>query len=117
MRTFALSMLALLTTAEGVAGQVAPVADYHQHLFSPDIAALIAPDSSTPQTLTARDLIPLLDSAGIRRALLLSVAYMYGSQKRHIEDEYAKVRAENDWTAAQAAQYPGRLRAFCGFNP
>jgi predicted TIM-barrel fold metal-dependent hydrolase len=28
-----------------------------------------------------------------------------------------KVRAENDWTAAQAALYPGRLVAFCGFNP
>ncbi len=27
------------------------------------------------------------------------------------------MRAENDWTAGQVAQYPERLRAFCGFNP
>jgi predicted TIM-barrel fold metal-dependent hydrolase len=27
------------------------------------------------------------------------------------------VKAENDWTAAQVAKYPDRLRAFCGFNP
>jgi uncharacterized protein len=42
---------------------------------------------------------------------------MYGSPSRKVEDEYAKVRAENDWTAAQAAEYPGRLIAFCSFNP
>jgi len=42
---------------------------------------------------------------------------MYGSPARTVDDEYAKVRAENDWTGAQAAQYPKRLRAFCGFNP
>lgn len=49
--------------------------------------------------------------------MLLSVAYMYGSPTRTVEDEYAKVRAENDWTGAQAARYPSRLIAFCGVNP
>jgi predicted TIM-barrel fold metal-dependent hydrolase len=34
-----------------------------------------------------------------------------------VENEHAKVRAENDWTAAQAALYPDRLLAFCSFNP
>jgi len=47
--------------------------------------------------LAARDLVALLDSAGIRRAVILSVAYMYGSPSRTVEDEYVKVRAENDW--------------------
>jgi predicted TIM-barrel fold metal-dependent hydrolase len=61
--------------------------------------------------------VALLDAAGIRRALLLSVAYLYGSPSRTVEDEYARVRAENDWTGAQAAQYPDRLRAFGSFNP
>jgi predicted TIM-barrel fold metal-dependent hydrolase len=42
---------------------------------------------------------------------------MYGSPRRTVVDEYVKVRAENDWTAAQAAEYPDRLRAFCSFNP
>src|SRR5829696_4951787 len=53
----------------------------------------------------------------IRRAVFLSVAYMSGSPRRAITDEYGKVRAENDWTTAQAAEYPDRLIAFCGFNP
>ncbi len=73
--------------------------------------------TKTLQSITARDVIAHLDSASIRRALLLSVAYIWGSPVRTIDDEYSKVRAENDWTAAQAAEYPERLRAFCGFNP
>ena len=48
---------------------------------------------------------------------VLSGAYLYGSPRRSVEDEYARVRAENDWTGAQAAQYPDRLRAFCSVNP
>jgi predicted TIM-barrel fold metal-dependent hydrolase len=96
---------------------VAPVADHHQHLFSPAMVALLARSSNAPPPVTARDVVALLDSAGIRRALVLSVAYIYGSPAGSIADEYAKVRAENDWTAAQAAQYPERLRAFCSFNP
>ncbi|HVJ99830.1 MAG TPA: amidohydrolase family protein [Gemmatimonadales bacterium] len=99
----------------GPSGRFTPVADHHQHLFSPDIAALLGDSSGA--SLDADDLIPLLDSAGIRRAVVLSVAYMYGSPQRVVEDEYAKVRAENDWTAVQAARYPDRLIAFCGFNP
>lgn len=93
----------------------APAADHHQHLFSKPIVDLLA--SSAVTELPASSLVALLDSAGIRRAVVFSVAYMYGSPKRKIDDEYAKVRAENDWTAAQAALYPGRLRAFCSFNP
>jgi uncharacterized protein len=90
----------------------APVADHHQHLFSPEMADMLG-----IRPLTADELVALLDSASIRRALVLSVAYIYGSDRRMIDDEYARVRAENDWTSAQAAQYPERLRAFCGFNP
>jgi predicted TIM-barrel fold metal-dependent hydrolase len=36
---------------------------------------------------------------------------------RDLPDEYERVRAENDWTAAQAAAFPDRLVAFCGVNP
>ena len=100
-----------------VAAASAPVADHHQHLFSPAIAALLSTDQKKVDPISAKDLVPLLDEAGIKKALVLSVAYMFGSPARTVEDEYAKVRAENDWTAAQAALYPGRLRAFCSFNP
>ncbi len=68
---------------------------------------------------TADDLIAVLDEAGIRRAAVLSVAYWFGSplSPRAAGDEYANVRAENDWTAQQVARYPDRLVAFCSFNP
>jgi uncharacterized protein len=106
-----------MQSAAIVSDQVAPFADHHQHLFSPALTTMLAPGSGELPTITARDVIALLDAAGIHSALLLSVAYMYGSPARAIEDEYTKVQAENDWTGAQAAQYPQRLRAFGSVNP
>jgi predicted TIM-barrel fold metal-dependent hydrolase len=106
----------MLLGAGSASAQVAPVADHHQHLFSPTMVALLD-TTHAMQPITARDVVALLDSAGIRKAVLLSVAYIYGSPSRSVPDEYAKVRAENDWNAAQAAKYPGRLIALCSFNP
>lgn len=94
-----------------------PEIDYHQHLFSSAAAAVVTGDSRSPG-ISARDVVALLDQAGIRRALILSVAYTWGKASRTpVEDEYEHVKAENDWTAQQAAQYPDRLRAFCSVNP
>ena len=91
-----------------------PVADLHQHLFGPGTLEL---SPSLPRVI-ARDLIRHLDSAGIRRALVLSVAYQFSNPNRApFADEYARVKAENDWTAEQAAEFPDRLLAFCGVNP
>jgi predicted TIM-barrel fold metal-dependent hydrolase len=67
--------------------------------------------------VTAQDVVGLMDAAGIRHAVLLSTAYSYGRPGREPQDEYAKVKAENDWVGAQAALFPKRFRAFCGFNP
>ena len=95
----------------------APVADHHQHLFSPDAASLVTGNPDSPG-ISARDLIALLDKAGIRHALVLSVAYTWSKASRSaVDDEYRHVKAENDWTALQVSQYPDRLRAFCSFNP
>lgn len=96
------------------AAPAAPAADHHQHLFSPAIIALIDPKPGPDalREIPVTELIALLDSAGIRKAAVMSTAYMFGRPSRVVEDEYAKVRAENDWTGAQAARYPGRLRAF-----
>jgi uncharacterized protein len=110
------AVLGTLGVVGSAAAQHAPIADHHQHLFSPAIAEMAGPSSGI-HVVTARDLILLLDSAGIRKAVLLSFAYSYGKPGRNVPDEYAKVRAENDWVAAQAAEYPDRLIAFCGFNP
>ena len=95
-----------------VMAQQAPVADHHQHIFSPKMAAL----AGVP-VVTARDVIGHLDAAGIRRGVLLSFAYSYARPGRGLPDEYERLREENDWNAEQAAQYPTRLVAFCGFNP
>lgn len=113
------SLSALFVTALVPAALSAqtPLIDYHQHLFSPAAAALVTGQPNSPG-ITAHDVVSLLDSAGIRRALVLSVAYTWGKASRApVENEYEHVRAENDWTAQQVAQYPDRLRAFCSFNP
>ena len=94
--------------------QVAPAADHHQHPFS---QARVDFQPSGLRTITAADIVGLLDKAGIRRAVLLSTAYAYGRPGSEPPDEYARVRAENDWNGAQAALFPKRLIAFCSFNP
>ena len=94
--------------------QIAPSADHHQHVFSPDYAKLQSPGF---KTVTAQNVIELLDKAGIRRAVLLSTGFRYGRPGSEQPNEYEAVKAENDWTAAQTALFPKRLIAFCGFNP
>jgi predicted TIM-barrel fold metal-dependent hydrolase len=94
----------------------APLVDHHQHLFSPAAAALVSGGSDV-KGISARDVIALLDEAGIQKALVLSVAYTWASANRTVENEYEKLKAENDWTSQQVAQYPDRLRAFCSLNP
>jgi predicted TIM-barrel fold metal-dependent hydrolase len=108
----------LLATAaialSALPAQSQPSIDYHQHLLSPWVAAL----GSLPSSFTASDLIPLLDAAGVQRALILSQAYQYGSPNRPpLPNEYSQVQRENDWTAQQVAEFPNRLRAFCGVDP
>jgi predicted TIM-barrel fold metal-dependent hydrolase len=66
---------------------------------------------------TADQLIAQLDEAGIKRAVVLSVAYQWGSSSNLRPDEYTKVKAENDYIAQQVARYPNRLVGFCAFNP
>jgi len=118
LRSLAVAIMAYSTTAS--AGQTpavpkTPVADHHQHLMSPALATAW----KIPAPVTADDVVAQLDSAGIRSAAILSMAYAWGSESLQSGDaeEHARVRAENDWTAAQAGHYPGRLVAFCSVNP
>jgi predicted TIM-barrel fold metal-dependent hydrolase len=112
MRGAILTSTIAVLSASSLQTRSAPLADHHQHLFSPGIAALIS-----VKPISADDLIPLLDAAGIARAAVLSTAYMYGSPSRTVEEEYDRVKAENDWTGDQVARFPKRLLGFCGFNP
>lgn len=76
------------------------------------------PGPRSYKPMVAADLIKLMDDADIRRAVVLSVAYFFGTPFALTEPgELARVQAENDWTAAQAAQFPQRLIAFCSVNP
>ena len=104
---------------ESVTTGTAPFADYHQHLFSPALAALMSspPPAAPFQPITANDLIPLLDAAGIKRALVLSTAYIFSQPRRKVENDYEKVKVDNDWTAEQVALFPKRLVGFCSINP
>jgi predicted TIM-barrel fold metal-dependent hydrolase len=76
------------------------------------------PGPSHIPPLDAAALVKSLDAAGIERAVVLSNAFFFDSAGNGgTPDAVAKVRAENDWTAAQAARFPDRLIAFCSFNP
>lgn len=78
----------------------------------------IIPPPEFTKPVTADQLVEELDDAGIQKGVVLSIAYWYGSPlSKRVDDEYAKVRAENDWTAEQVARYPKRLVSFCGVNP
>ena len=67
---------------------------------------------------TVEQLIAEMDAAGVKRAAVLSVAYWFGNPRRKVEgDEYAQVRAENDWVAERVTRFPTRLVGFCSFNP
>lgn len=83
--------------------------------------AVINPSFPGPHVrdpITADQIVSSLDDAGIKRAVVLSVAYWFGSAfEPPPENEYEKVRAENDWVAAEAARFPDRLIPFCSFSP
>lgn len=98
------------------AAPTAPVADHHQYLYSPAAAAFLS-RSAPLRPVSAQDLIAQLDAAGIERAAVLSVAWVYGRPAAVADDEYERVRAENDWAARQAGEYPGRLVALCSVDP
>jgi predicted TIM-barrel fold metal-dependent hydrolase len=109
--------LPFVTNSQSAISPVVPAADHHQHIFSPALVEMLAAGQGGLKPILASDLIAHLDSAGIRSAVLLSVAYIYGRPATNVPDEYTKVKAENDWTGAQASQYPDRLRAFFSLNP
>jgi predicted TIM-barrel fold metal-dependent hydrolase len=80
--------------------------------------------SGVAAPFTAEQLVTQLDSAGIQRALVLSVAYWFGSSLMPgadstvtLAEEHARVRTENDWVASQVARHQDRLVAYCSVNP
>ena len=70
---------------------ITPKADNHQHVFSPAMA-----EFQKIKPVTVQDVIRLLDTAGIKRAVLLSTTFAYGQTGDKPPNEYAKVKEEND---------------------
>jgi len=100
-----------------VQSSLAPLVDHHQHLFSPIAVALPPARARGVKSSTAADLVAELYRAGIKRGVVLSLGYQYGNPSFTVDSEYAKVKAENDWTSQQVSKYPERLVAFCAVNP
>lgn len=112
MKRLALCTVFAAVSVSSAYGQSAPLADHHQHLFSPAVAS-----AESVKPINVDDLLSLLDAAGIRRAAVLSVAYLLGDPSGTAADEYEKVKAENDWTSRQVARFPERFVGFCSVNP
>jgi len=79
-----------------------PLVDHHQHIASPTNAQVLGAPGAPRLPNSAQALIAYLDSAGIQRALVLSVAYQYGNPSRNVENEYRYVKAENNGRASRS---------------
>ncbi len=106
-----LPLVAACATMPSIASY-APVVDYHQHLVSPAFAPIV----KLPER-DGRALLADLDAAGIRKAVVLSVAYSFADERKKLDDPDRLSRVENDWTSAQVAAAGGRLIGFCSANP
>jgi predicted TIM-barrel fold metal-dependent hydrolase len=85
-------------------------------LIAAETPTFPGPFSSEPST--ADQLVDKLDDAGIKRAVVLSAAYQWGSPfNAGRPNEYEKVKAENDYIAREVNRFPKRLVGFCSFNP
>jgi uncharacterized protein len=118
MRRIVMAVAAILC-ASVTQAQDAPLADHHQHLFSPALAALISPTPPAPPItpIGGAEMMAMLDAAGIKRAVVLSTAYIWEQGTRKVDNAAERLRADNDWTSQQVAKYPDRLIGFCGINP
>ncbi len=76
------------------------------------------PGPATPDIVSVEDLIRNLNDGGIRKAVVTSLAFWWGSALLdRVPNERERVRQENEWLVSQVARYPDRLVAFCSFNP
>ena len=123
----------LLSTASfSAADRRAPVvaADHHVHVHSPAILAILpgycaSPGRTSPcdpafsNPLSVTDLLRAMDAAGIRRARVMSTAYLAESPMMMppAPDHAEIVRKANEFTVGLARDHPDRLEAYIGVNP
>lgn len=123
----------MLAAADPVAGAL-PAAgvtvDHHVHVHSPAILAFLPAYCASPtrtskcdpdfaRPLTAEDLLRAMDAAGIKRAWIMSTAYLAESPPMGalVPNHAEIVRAANDFTVDLARRYPDRFDAYIGVNP
>ena len=105
-------LLASCVTAVRPSDARGPRVAHHQHLISPAFAPIVKFDP-----IDAGALLRMLDETGTERAVVLSMGYSFSDERKKLENPELLTRQENDWTAAQVATAPSRLRGFCGVNP
>lgn len=123
----------LLAVAPSSAAERKPPAvalDHHVHVHSTAILAFLPgycaspgrtgkcdPEFTSPLTVT--DLLQAMDAAGIRRARVMSTAYLAESPMMAppAPDHAEIVRQANEFTVGLARAHPDRLEAYIGVNP
>lgn len=107
----------------------APMVDHHQHLLSePERRATVeyvrqrgstdyARQVEVEPLVDADQLVQMLDSAGIGKAVVLSSAYYLTRTATERPGELEALRADEAWTLAQVQRHPTRLVATCSVNP
>ncbi|MCW6533994.1 amidohydrolase family protein [Sphingomonas lycopersici] len=132
-RLVAIVAIAWLSVApSGAADRRAPVVrvDHHVHLHAPAILAILPDYCASPgraskcdadftRPLAVADLRRAMDDAGIRRAQVMSTAYLAESPLMTAlpPNHAAIVRAANDFTVGLARAQPARFSAYIGVNP
>jgi predicted TIM-barrel fold metal-dependent hydrolase len=104
--------------------------DHHVHVHSPVILAFLPGYCASPgrtgkcdpefaNPLTVTDLLRAMDAAGIKRARLMSTAYLAESPMMvpPAPDHAEIVHKANDFTIGLARDHPNRLEAYIGVNP
>jgi predicted TIM-barrel fold metal-dependent hydrolase len=100
--------------------------DYHVHLQDSATVKLgyrmmkafhMKPTKMDSLCFDADTIIGRLNRAKFYSAWIISNAYWFGSPVTPVRNEYEEVKKQNDWIAAQAVRYPGRLKAIMSINP
>ncbi|QEM13523.1 amidohydrolase family protein [Mucilaginibacter rubeus] len=124
----AAALIFFLVLAVNLKAQVKPnyYTDYHVHLQDSATVQLgyrmlkafhLKATKMDSLCFDADTIIGRLDKAKFHSAWIISNAYWFGSPATPVKNEYLEVKKQNDWIAAQAAQYPDRLKAFMSINP
>lgn len=104
--------------------------DHHVHVHSPAILDFLPGYCASPgrtgkcdpefaNPLIVTDLLRAMDAAGIKRARLMSTAYLAESPMMvpPAPDHAEIMRKANDFTVGLARDHPDRLEAYIGVNP